>query len=149
VTSLGFGADDLAALFKPGSLAWKIAPQITLPIFDAGSNKANLTVAEVDRNIAVAQYEKAIQTAFREVADALAQRGTIDDQLTAQQSLTGATSESYRLSQARYEKGMDSYLQVLDSQRSLYGAQQNLIGVRLARLANLVTLYKVFGGGSE
>jgi len=149
VTSLGFGADDLAALFKPGSLAWKIAPQITLPIFDGGSNKANLTVAEVNRNIAVAQYEKAIQTAFREVADALAQRGTIDDQLAAQQSLTGATSESYRLSQARYEKGVDSYLQVLDSQRSLYGAQQNLIGVRLARLANLVTLYKVLGGGSE
>lgn len=149
VTSLGFGADDLAALFKPGSLAWKIAPQITLPIFDGGSNKANLSVAEADRAIAVAQYEKAIQTAFREVADALAQRGTIDDQLSAQQSLTGATSESYRLSQARYEKGVDSYLQVLDSQRSLYGAQQNLIGVRLARLANLVTLYKVLGGGSE
>ncbi len=149
VTSLGFGADDLAGLFKPGSLAWKIAPQITLPIFDGGSNKANLSVAEADRAIAVAQYEKAIQTAFREVADALAQRGTIDDQLTAQQSLTSATSESYRLSQARYEKGVDSYLQVLDSQRSLYGAQQNLIVVRLARLANLVTLYKVLGGGSE
>ena len=149
VTSLGFGADDLASLFKPGSLVWKIAPQITLPIFDGGSNKANLKVAEADRAIAVAQYEKAIQTAFREVADALAQRGTIDDQLTAQQSLTGATSESYRLSQVRYEKGVDSYLQVLDSQRSLYGAQQNLIGVRLARLANLVTLYKVLGGGSE
>jgi multidrug efflux system outer membrane protein len=149
VTSLGFGADDLVALFKPGSLAWKIAPQITLPIFDGGSNKANLKVAETDRAIAVAQYEKAIQTAFREVADALAQRGTIDDQLAAQQSLTGATSESYRLSQIRYEKGVDSYLQVLDSQRSLYGAQQNLIGVRLARLANLVTLYKVLGEGSE
>jgi multidrug efflux system outer membrane protein len=101
----------------------------------------------VDRDIAVAQYEKAIQTAFREVSDALAQRGTIDEQVAAQQSLTSATSESFRLSQARYAKGVDSYLTVLDSQRSLYSAQQNLIGVRLARLANLVTLYKVLGGG--
>jgi len=148
VSSIGFGSDDLAGLFKPGSFAWKFAPQITLPIFDGGSNKANLTVAEVDRDIAVAQYEKAIQTAFREVADALAQRGTIDDQLAAQQSLTDATSQSYLLSRARYEKGVDSYLTVLDSQRSLYGAQQNLIGVRLSRLSNLVTLYKVLGGGS-
>ncbi len=105
-------------------------------------------MAEVDRDIAVAQYEKAIQTAFREVADALAQRGTIDDQLAAQQSLADATAESYRLSQARYDKGVDSYLTVLDSQRSLYGAQQNLISARLSRLTNLVTLYKVLGGGA-
>ncbi|HEX5774126.1 MAG TPA: TolC family protein, partial [Geomobilimonas sp.] len=108
-----------------------------------------LKVSEVDRDIAVAQYEKAIQTAFREVADALAQRGTIDDQLAAQQSLTDATSESYKLSQARYEKGVDSYLNVLDSQRSLYGAQQNLISARLVRLLNLTTLYKVLGGGAN
>jgi multidrug efflux system outer membrane protein len=147
VSSIGFGSDDLAGLFKSGSFAWKFAPQITLPIFDGGSNRANLKVAEVDRDIAVAQYEKAIQTAFREVADALAQRGTIDDQMAAQQSLTNATAESYRLSNARYEKGVDSYLTVLDSQRSLYGAQQNLINTRLIRLSNLVTLYKVLGGG--
>jgi multidrug efflux system outer membrane protein len=149
VSSIGFGTDDLAGLFKPGSFAWKFAPQITLPIFDGGGNRAKLTVAEVDRDIAVAQYEKAIQTAFREVADALALRGTIDEQLAAQQSLTDATAESLTLSQARYEKGVDSYLTVLDSQRSLYGARQNLIGTRLARLANLVTLYKVLGGGSR
>ena len=149
VSSIGFGSNDLAGLFKPGSFAWKFAPQITLPIFDGGSNRANLKVSEVDRDIAVAQYEKAIQTAFREVADALAQRGTIDEQLSAQQSLSDATSASYQLSQARYEKGVDNYLTVLDSQRSLYGAQQNLIGVRLARLANLVTLYKVLGGGGD
>ncbi|HEY6871538.1 MAG TPA: AdeC/AdeK/OprM family multidrug efflux complex outer membrane factor [Geobacteraceae bacterium] len=148
VSSVGFGSDDLVKLFKAGSFAWSFAPQVTLPIFDGGSNRANLKVAEVDRDIAVAQYEKAIQTAFREVADALAQRGTIDDQVTAQQSLTDATAESYRLSQARYEKGVDSYLQVLDSQRSLYSAQQNLISARLARLINLTTLYQVLGGGS-
>src|SRR5512133_561740 len=149
VSSIGFGSDDLAALFKPGSFAWKFAPQITLPIFDGGSNKAKLTVAEVDRDIAVAQYEEAIQSAFREVADALAQRGTIDEQLAAQQSLTDATAESFKLSQARYDTGVDSYLTVLDSQRSLYGAQQNLISTRLSRLANLVTLYKVLGGGAK
>ncbi len=148
VSSVGLGSDDLGGLFKGGSFVWKFAPQISLPIFDAGSNRANLKVAEVDRDIAVAQYEKAIQTAFREVADALALRGTINDQVAAQQSLTDATGESYRLSQARYEKGVDSYLNVLDSQRSLYGSQQNLISVRLARLTNLVTLYKVLGGGS-
>jgi outer membrane protein, multidrug efflux system len=149
VSSIGFGSDELAGLFKGDSFTWSLAPRISLPIFDGGSNKANLTVAEVDRDIAVARYEQAIQTAFREVADALAQRGTIDDQLAAQQSLTEATSETYRLSRARFEKGVASYLSVLDSQRSLYGAQQNLIGVRLARLANLVTLYKVLGGGSR
>jgi len=149
VSSIGFGSDELTGLFKSGAFAWSFAPRISLPIFDAGSNKANLTVAEVDRNIAVARYEKAIQTAFREVADALAQRGTIDEQLAAQQSFTDATAESHTISRARYEKGVDSYLTVLDSQRSLYGAQQNLIGVRLARLANLVTLYKVLGGGAR
>ncbi len=149
VSSVGFGSDDLAGLFKPGSFAWKFAPQITVPIFDGGSNLANQKVAEVDRTIAVAQYEKAIQTAFREVADALAQRGTIDNQVDAQQSLANATSESYRLSRARYERGVDNYLTVLDSQRSLYGAQQNLISTRLTRLLNHVTLYKVFGGGKE
>jgi len=147
VSSVGLGSEGLADLFKSGSFAWNFSPQLSLPIFDAGRNRANLEVAEVDRDIAVAQYELAIQTAFREVADALAQRGTIDDQIAAQQSLTDATSESYRLSQARYDKGVDSYLNVLDSQRSLYSAQQNLIATRLTRLATMVTLYKVLGGG--
>ncbi|MEI6208777.1 MAG: AdeC/AdeK/OprM family multidrug efflux complex outer membrane factor [Desulfuromonadales bacterium] len=149
VSSLGFGSDDLAGLFTPGSFAWKFAPQITVPIFDGGSNKANLKVAEVDRDIALAQYEKIIQSAFREVADALAQRGTFDEQVAAQQSLTAATSESYRLSQARFDKGVDSFLTVLDSQRSLYSARQNLITSQLARLATMVTLYKVLGAGGE
>jgi multidrug efflux system outer membrane protein len=147
VSSIGLGSNDLTGLFKTGSFAWSFAPRISLPIFDAGTNQANLKVAEVDRNIAVAQYEKAIQTAFQEVADALAQRGTINDQLAAQQALNDATAESYRLSQARYEKGVDSYLTVLDSQRSLYSAQQNLISIRLIRLLNLTTLYKALGGG--
>jgi multidrug efflux system outer membrane protein len=143
----GISSNQLASLFNPGSAAWSFAPQITLPIFNAGKNRANLKAAEVDRDIFVAQYEKAIQSAFKEVADALAQRGTLGDQLEAQQSLVDATSESYRLSDARYSKGVDSYLAVLDSQRSLYSAQQDLITVRLSRFTNLVTLYKVLGGG--
>jgi multidrug efflux system outer membrane protein len=147
-SSVGFGSDELAGLFKGGNFTWGFAPRISVPIFEGGRNRANLKVAEVDRDIAVAQYEKAIQVAFREVADALAQRGTIDEQVSAQQSLTDATAESFKLSQARYERGVDSYLNVLDSQRSLYAAQQNLISARLTRLNNLVALYKVLGGGA-
>ncbi|MCG2822847.1 MAG: TolC family protein, partial [Desulfobulbaceae bacterium] len=147
--TVGVGSDELSTLFASGSGAWAFAPNIVLPIFDSGSRWASLKVTEVDRDIALARYEKAIQTAFREVADALARRGTIDEQLTAQQSLTDATAMSHRLSQARYEKGVDSYLAVLDSQRSLYGAQQELIATRLTRLLNMVTLYKVLGGGGE
>jgi len=146
-TSIGLTSDQLSGLFKGGAETWMFAPQITLPIFDTGRNRANLEVTEVDREIFLAQYEKTIQNAFREVADAFAQRGTLDDQLEAQRSLTNAAAISYNLSRARYEKGIASYLDVLDSQRSLYNAQQGLIAVRLSYLTNLVTLYKVLGGG--
>lgn len=146
-TSIGVSSDQLSGLFKGGAGAWSFAPQITLPIFDAGRNRANLKVSEVDLKIFLAQYEKAIQSAFREVADALAQRGTLGDQMEAQQSLTDATAVSYNLAQARYSKGIASYLNVLDAQRSLYSAQQGLIAIRLSRLINSVTLYKVLGGG--
>lgn len=146
-TGIGLSSDQLSGLFKGGSGTWSFAPQITLPIFDAGRNLANLEVSEVDRRIFLARYEKAIQGAFREVADALAQRGTLGYQLEAQRSLAEATAETLRLSQARYSKGIASYLDVLDAQRSLYSAQQGLITVRLSRLINMVTLYKVLGGG--
>lgn len=149
VSSVGLGSNELSSLFRGESFAWSFLPSISLPIFDGGSNTANQNVAETDRDIALTRYEKAIQNAFREVADALAQRGNIDEQLAAQMSLTAATAESYRISSSRYEKGVDSYLTVLDSQRSMYGAQQNLISTRLARLNNLVTLYKVLGAGAE
>jgi multidrug efflux system outer membrane protein len=122
-------------------------PQITIPIFNAGRNRANLDVAEVQKDITVAQYEKAIQTAFREVADALALKATVDEQLAAQKSLVDATDVSYRLSEARFKSGIDSYLSVLDSQRAMYASQQNLITLRLTVLSNQVTLYKVLGGG--
>jgi len=146
-TSIGTTSDQLSGLFTSGSGTWAFVPQIVVPIFDARSWAA-YDVTKVDREIALAQYEKAIQAAFREVADALAQRGTLGDQLQAQQSLVDASAVSYRLSDARYTRGIDSYLRVLDAQRSLYGAQQGLIAIRLARLTNLVTLYKVLGGGA-
>ncbi|HET6490095.1 MAG TPA: efflux transporter outer membrane subunit [Syntrophales bacterium] len=146
-TSIGTTSGQLSGLFMSGSETWAFVPQITVPIFDARTWAA-YDVTKVDREIALAQYEKAIQTGFREVSDALAQRATLGDQLQAQQSLVDASSESYRLSDARYTRGIDSYLRVLDAQRSLYGAQQGLISIRLARLTNLVTLYKVLGGGA-
>jgi len=146
-TSIGTTSDQLTDLFKSGTNTWAFVPQIVVPIFDARSWSA-YDVAKVDREILLAQYEKSIQSAFREVADALAQRGTIGDQLQAQQALVTASAEAYRLSDLRYSKGIDSYLSVLDSQRSLYGAQQGLIALRLARAANLITLYKVLGGGA-
>lgn len=146
-TSAGTSSASLSNMFKGGSGTWSFAPQISLPIFDGGTNRANLASATADRDIYVADYEKAIQTAFREVNDALAQRGTLGRQLDAQQALVDATARSYRLSEARFSQGIDSYLSVLDSQRSLYTAQQDLIGTQLSRLTNLVTFYKVLGGG--
>ena len=145
--SAGTASNQLEGLFKAGSGVWNFAPQINVPIFDMGRNRANLDAAKVDQQIQLAQYEKAIQSAFREVADALASHGTLDEQLAAQEALVDATNVSHKLSLARFDKGVDSYLAVLDSQRSLYAAQQTLITVRLARLANQVTLYKVMGGG--
>jgi multidrug efflux system outer membrane protein len=143
----GTASNALSGLFKGGSGSWTFAPQIDLPIFDGGSHRANLDLAVIDRDIYIAQYEKAIQTAFREVADSLAVRANVQSQLGAQTALVGAWAESYRLSEARFQLGADSYLQLLDAQRSLYAAQQNLIGTQLTRVGNLVTLYKVLGGG--
>ncbi|MDQ7786198.1 MAG: AdeC/AdeK/OprM family multidrug efflux complex outer membrane factor [Thermodesulfovibrionales bacterium] len=147
-TTIGTASSELSGLFSSGSGTWSFAPQIIMPIFDSRTWSA-LNASKVDREIILTRYEKAIQVAFREVADALAQRGTLGNQLEAQQSLVEATAESFRLSDLRYKRGIDSYLSVLDAQRSLYGAQQGLLAVRLSRLANLVTLYKVLGGGAS
>lgn len=143
----GSSSADLSSLFKAGSGSWSFIPQISLPIFDGGTNRANLDSAVAGRDIAIAQYEKAIQTAFREVADALAQRSAVGDQLQAQNALVLASGEVLQMSQARFDRGVDSYLDVLDAQRSWYSARQTLIGTRLARLTNGVTLYKALGGG--
>jgi multidrug efflux system outer membrane protein len=145
--SAGTASTTLSSLFDSGSGAWSFVPQISLPIFAGGANQANLDVARTEREITLAQYDKTLQTAFREVADALASRATLDEQLGARRALVDATSQSYALSEARYRKGVDGYLSLLDAQRSLYAAQQNLISAQLARQANLVTVYKVLGGG--
>ncbi len=145
-TAIGTASADLSGLFKAGQGTWLFAPQIMMPIFDARTWSA-YDVTKVEKEISIAQYEKVIQTAFREVADALAVRGTVNQQIAAQQSLVGAVAETYRLSNARYTRGIDSYLSVLDAQRSLYGAEQVLIILRLVRIVNTVTLYKVMGGG--
>lgn len=145
--AFGTASAELSGLFRDGSGTWSFAPQIALPIFDARTWSA-YDVTKVEREISVAQYEKAVQTAFREVADALAVRGTLEEQIAAQESLVAAVAETHRLARTRYDRGMDSYLGVLDAQRSLYAAQQGLTALRLARIANLVTLYKVLGGGA-
>jgi len=137
----------LSGLFKPGSTAWSFAPQIALPIFDGGTNLANLDVAKIQKLTAAAQYEKAIQTAFQEVADALTARALYQDQIAAQVALVNADQNADTLAEARYRHGVDSYLTALDAQRSLYTARQSLIQSRLARLANLVALYQDLGGG--
>jgi outer membrane protein, multidrug efflux system len=145
--SLGTESPQLSGLFKSGSRAWTFSPQISIPIFAGGANVANLQATKLARATAVAQYEKAIQTAFREVADALVARGTLDDQLAAQQALVTASAAAYRLADMRYRGGVDSYLSALVEQVQLYSAQQQLQTVRLLRLQNLVTLYKTLGGG--
>lgn len=147
-TAVGTASDELSGLFGSGTTTWNFTPQIGAPIFDARTWAA-YRVSQAQREIAVAQYEKTIQTAFREVADALAVSGTVDEQLAAQESLTQAVAETYRLAHQRYDKGIDSYLGVLDAQRSLYSAQQGLIFLRLAKIANQVRLYGVLGGGGD
>jgi outer membrane protein, multidrug efflux system len=145
--NFGTESTQLSGLFKGGSQAWTFSPQISIPIFAGGANVANLQATKLQRDTAIAQYEKAIQTAFREVADALVARGTLDEQLAAQQALVTASEKAYRLADMRYRGGIDSYLSALDAQRTLYNAQQQLQAVRLLRLQNLVTLYKALGGG--
>ena len=147
-TSIGTASDELSGLFGNHTGTWSFAPQITVPVFDARTWAA-YRVSKAEREILLTRYEKAIQTAFREVADALAVQGTLDQQLAAQQSLTNAVAETYRLADMRYAKGIDSYLGVLDAQRSLYSAQQVLISLRLVRLVNQVRLYAVLGGGAD
>jgi multidrug efflux system outer membrane protein len=136
------------SLFAGAGDSWSFTPRITIPIFSGGANIARLDGARTDRDIAVAQYERSIQVAFREVADALAERGTIGEQVSAREALVQAASGSYDISEARYHEGIDSYLGLLDAQRQLYAAQQQLVAARVARAANFVTLYRTLGGGA-
>jgi multidrug efflux system outer membrane protein len=146
-TNIGSASTDLSGLFKAGNGTWAFSPQVTLPLFHGGEIVGNLSLAKANQKIAIAQYEKAIQASFREVADALALTSTLNRQRAAQEALVAATGRAYELSQQRYKAGRDSFLDVLVSQRSDYSAQQGLIATRLAEQSNRVNLYEALGGG--
>jgi len=143
----GYASEELTGLFGSGGGVWTFAPRISIPIFNGGRLRAGKRAADVSRDIAVARYEEAIQIGFREVSDALALTRTLAKQREAQQALAGAAGKAYDLSRERYEAGRDSYLSALIAQRASYGAQQGLIGVRLAEARNRVDLYRALGGG--
>lgn len=143
----GTASNELSGLFDSGSGSWSFAPSITVPIFAAGANKARLDVAWIEKRIEIANYEKAIQTAFREVADALAVRASIGTQIDAQQARVTAAQRRYDLSNQRFKSGVDSFVTVLLAQQELFSARQSLITARLSRLSNLTTLYAALGGG--
>lgn len=146
-STLGSASTELSGLFGKGSGIWTFVPQISLPIFNSGRLRGNLTAGEKNRDILLAQYEKTVQTAFREVADVLAQREGLQAQRSAQQSLTDAAAAAFELADARFKNGVDSYLVVLDAQRTLYTAQQSLVTLQLNDATSQLTLYKVMGGG--
>jgi multidrug efflux system outer membrane protein len=146
--AVGTLSPALSSLFAAGTRTWTFNPVVQAPLWAGGSLKASLKVAKVDREIAVAEYEKAIQVAFSEVSDGLALRATLLERRQAQEALVTALDQTYRLSSARYEAGIDSYLSVLDAQRALFSGQQELLNARLAEQANVVTLYKALGGGA-
>jgi multidrug efflux system outer membrane protein len=145
--ALGTVSLGLSNLFKSGSDFWSVAPSATLPIFDFGRNKGNLQYARATYDAMLATYEKSVQTGFREVADALARRGTMARQVEAQTSLRDASRVAYTLSEARFRAGVDSFLTTLDSQRALYTAEQSLLATRLVRASNMVEIYRAMGGG--
>ena len=147
--STGYTSSHLSDLFKSAGAVWSFTPSVSLPIFKGGQNIQNLKAADAAKRAAVAKYESAIQTAFKEVSDALATEGTIQDQLKATTELAEATHKTYELSLERYKNGVDSFLQVLDSQRSDFSAQQALVNMKLSRATSVISLYKVMGGGSQ
>jgi outer membrane protein, multidrug efflux system len=145
--SYGTASASLSGLFRSGSQAWSFAPSITMPIFEGGRLRAELDVAKLEKDVSVAQYEKAVQNAFREVADGLAARGTYDDQVAALERYTNAQQRRFDLSELRFKQGVDDYLTVLTAQTDLYSAQLSLVSARLNRLTNRVDLYRELGGG--
>jgi multidrug efflux system outer membrane protein len=144
---VGISSSELSSLFGGGTGMWSFVPQITQPIFNSGALKARVKVTELERDMAVASYEKGIQVAFAEVSNALTLRQTLVSQRDAQEALVKALEATYRLYEARFKAGLDGYLGVLVAQQAFISAQKALVGVRLSEQANLVTLYKVLGGG--
>jgi multidrug efflux system outer membrane protein len=143
----GVASDSLSSLVSHGATIWSVGPSLTLPLFEGGANLANLDSAKAQKERQVAAYELALQTAFKEVADALARRGTMQEQLAAREALVKAASGSYELATARYSQGVDTYLNALDAQRTLYSAQAGLVSDRLTALDNRVEIYRALGGG--
>ena len=147
--ALGLASTTLGSLFSGDAFNWSVGPGVSYSIFQGGAARANVRLTQAQRDLAVAQYERAIQTAFREVSDALAVRGTTGEQLRAQRAFTAAAQDNYTLSEARFRGGIDPFLQTLIAQRSLYGAQRQLVATRLSRVQNLVQLYRTLGGDSQ
>ena len=145
---LGLASNALTGLFSGNGFNWSGGADASYSIFNAGAGRANVRLSEAQREAAVASYERAIQSAFREVADALARRGTITEQLRATQAQTDAAADTFRLAEARYRGGIDTFLSSLDAQRSLYAARRTLVNTRLVQASNLVTLYRTLGGDS-
>jgi outer membrane protein, multidrug efflux system len=144
----GTASDNLSGLFSSGSSSWSFSPSVSIPIFDAGANSANLASARADQKIAVATYQATVQTGFREVSDALAVKATIDARVDAGTRLLVAATDAERLARARYDQGIDSFLVLLDAQRSRYSAQQSLVVLKLIQAQNLATLFRSMGGGA-
>lgn len=145
--SAGLGSSALSGLFKAGSGQWAMGPSVTLPLFDGGAREAAARQAEVGRDIALAAYDKTLQVAFREVADALAVRASLTDRLAAQQALLKSAERQLQLADAQYRAGSTTQLDLLDAQRSLFAARQSLLTLRLGEQLNRITLFKVLGGG--
>src|SRR5664279_1675772 len=143
----GLASVGLAALFTGPAAVFTLAPALALPLFRGGANRANLAYSKTQKESLIAAYEYAIQTAFREVSDALATRATIQEALAAQVALVDANQKALELSQARYRAGIDTFLTTLISERALYAAKNSLVATQLAAMANRVTLYRVLGGG--
>lgn len=143
----GVGSSELSSLFNNGAGIWSFAPNISLPIFTGGYNTAQLNYSKAQKDLYIATYEKSVQTAFQEIADALARQGTIKEQVSAQTDYVASSQQYYSLAEKRYQFGVDNYLNMLDAQRTLYSARQSLIATQQAQYNNLITLYKVLGGG--
>ena len=148
-SSVGVSSGSLDDLFKSGSVGWSFGPSISVPIFDAGRLDANYDVAKIEREQTLANYERSIQTAFREVSDVLATRATLGDQLAAQYRLQDNFEQTYQIADARFKAGIANYLDVLDAQRSLFSTQQGILDLELQKIISQVELYQVLGGGAN
>src|SRR5262249_21951851 len=145
----GLASAALGALFTGPAAIFTIAPALAMPLFRGGAGTANLEFTDVQKQLFIASYELALQNAFRDTADALALRGTLQDQLAAQNALVEASTKSFELAQARYKAGVDTFLTTQVAERTLYGAKTSLLATQLSALVNRVTLYRVFGGGLQ